>query len=167
MPQAMKKRKKLVPGQDLTISVSIKSLRNPRLDVSLPGRTSNTSILDLKQSLSEKAGVPVAKMRLILNKKVCPDSKILKDFVPEGESAVEFNVMVMGGATSAIVHTPTEEAEPAPSAVPQGSSERVGSASDEFWGDLKEYLRQRLRDEQEVKELYGIFREAWENKRKD
>ncbi|QSZ33725.1 hypothetical protein DSL72_005296 [Monilinia vaccinii-corymbosi] len=158
------KRQKLAPGQERSISVSLKSLRNPPLDFTLTGLSPNTSILNLKESLSEKEGIPVEKLRVLYNKKPVGDAKVLKEIIGEEETKAEFSIMVMGGAASAKkVEAPEKEAE-AP--VAQGTSGLESLAGEEFWGDLKAFLVQRLRDEEQGNKVYAVFKKAWEGSSK-
>ena len=89
-----------------------------------------------------------------------PDSKILKDLVGEEETRLEFSVMVLGGA--ATVKKGDEEVIPP---VAQGVSGVETLTSEEFWGDLKGFLIQRLRDEEEGEKVFGVFRKAWEGQK--
>lgn len=161
MPRPLSKRQKLAPGQERSLTVVLKSLRNPPLDVKLSSLPPNTSILYLKEQVSEKESIPVDKLRVLHKKKPVPDSKVLKDLVGEDESEVEFSVMVMGGASSVVKKGDTEAVD-AP--VAQGASGAEVLQGDEFWDDLKGFLVQRLRDEEQGEKMYGIFRNAWDRK---
>ena len=87
------------------------------------------------------------------------DSKVLRDLVGEEDvHKVEFSVMVIGGA--AVLKKSTDEVE-VPS-VAQGESGHKVLSTEEFWGDLKGFLLQRLRDEMEGEKVYTTFRKAWE-----
>ena len=91
------------------------------------------------------------------------DSKVLRDLVGEEDVAkVEFSVMVMGGA--AVLKKGMEEVD-VPS-VAQGESGHAVMGQEEFWGDLKGFLLQRLRDETEGEKVYATFRKAWEKEGK-
>jgi hypothetical protein len=79
--------------------------------------------------------------------------------VGEEETSVEFSVMIMGGAASvkqegdtlatmSMEHTPK-------------SMEIIGT--DDFWKDLKRFLTQRLKDQEEGEWACELFRKAWEN----
>ncbi|KAM3078078.1 hypothetical protein ACMFMG_002619 [Clarireedia jacksonii] len=157
MAKPFAKRQKLAPGQERSISVTLKSLRNPPLDVELSALSPNTSILNIKESLSEKEGIAVDKLKLLYKKKPVGDAKVLKEVIGEEDTEAEFSVMVMGGAAS--VKKP-ETSEKAP--VAQGPSGTEVLAGGEFWDDLKGYLVQRLRNEEQGHKVYGIFRKAWE-----
>ncbi|CAD6453436.1 f48870f1-e50a-4415-a70f-abb1a2396cc8 [Sclerotinia trifoliorum] len=158
------KRQKLAPGQERSIYVSLKSSRNPPLDVTLSALSPNTSILNLKESLSEKEGIPVEKLRILYNKKPVGDAKVLKDVIGEEETKVEFSIMVMGGAASVRkVDTPEKGAE-AP--VAQGPSGLESLAGEEFWSDLQGFLVQRLRNEEQGNKVFEVFKKAWEGSSK-
>jgi len=164
MPNPPAKRQKLAPGQERSISVSLKSARNPPLDVTLTALSPNTSILNLKESLSEKEGIPVEKLRVLYNKKPIGDAKILKELIGEEETKADFSIMVMGGAASVKKVETTEKEVDAP--VAQGPSGLENLAGDEFWGDLKGFLVQRLRDEEQGNKVYEVFKKAWEGSSK-
>ncbi|KAI2473344.1 cell-cycle control medial ring component-domain-containing protein [Annulohypoxylon bovei var. microspora] len=156
MPKTMSKRKPhaVAPGQERSLTVFVKSLRNPPLDVKLTSQTPNTSVLDIKSSVSKDSGIPVDKMKLLHKKKPIPDSKVLKDLAGEDETSVEFSVMVMGGA-AAIKNTPAH------AEVAQGPSGGEVLETKEFWDDLKGFLLQRIRDEKTAGELAETFQSAW------
>ncbi|KAI9053831.1 hypothetical protein LZ554_002779 [Drepanopeziza brunnea f. sp. 'monogermtubi'] len=135
-----------------------KSLRNPPLDVTLSSQPLSTSILSLKESLSVETSIPIAKIRLLFNKKPAPDSKVLKDLVGEDESKVEFGVMVIGGS-AALKRGGSEEVEPKVQEMGHGDEVVKTEA---FWGDLKAFLVQRLKDEGEGERLCGVFKKAVE-----
>lgn len=160
MPNPLAKKQKLAPGAERSLTVTLKSLRNPPLDISLSSQALSTSILDLKTSITSQTSIPVDKIRILFQKKPVPDSKVLKDLVGEEESKVEFSVMVLGGAAS--VKKGDEEVIPP---VAQGVSGVETLGTDEFWGDLKGFLVQRVRDEGEVQKVFGIFRKAWEGQK--
>lgn len=140
-----------------SLSVTFKSLRNPPLDISLPPQDPTTSLHTLKSHLESTSGIPASKLRLLYKKKPVPDSKILKELLSEediatGVDSLEIGVMVMGGAAS--VRTPGAQGE------------KAVVETDAFWGDLRGFLLQRIKDEKEGGELYDLFRGAWEASRK-
>jgi len=158
MPRPMAKRQKLTPGQERSLTISLKSLRNPPLDIILKSQSLLTSILDLKTEVSSQSSIPVDKIRILHKKKPVGDAKVLKDLVGEEETSVEFSIMVMGGAAS--VKREGDAVATAP--VAQGSSGSEILWADEFWEDLKGFLTQRLKDQGEGERVYGLFRNAWE-----
>jgi len=156
MPKPMSKRVKLAPGQERSLTVTIKSLRNPPLDIKLSSQSLNTSILDVKTSVSERARIPTEKLKILHNKKPVADSKVLKDLAGESDSSIEFSVMVMGGA-AAVQPAP----QPAHGETAQGQSGKDVVGTDAFWEDLRGFLLQRVRDEKTVDEMSNVFRKAW------
>lgn len=174
MPKPMSKRVNLAPGQERSVTVHVKSLRNPPLDIKLTSQPlSTTSVLDVKTAVAEQAGLLADKIKVLHKKKPVADSKVLKDLIGDEESTVEFSVMVMGGAAAAAaspaasspVATPSaaDVADPAP--VAQGESGEAVLESDAFWTDLRGFLLQRIRDEKITEELFGKFLSSWETSR--
>ncbi|TKW53397.1 hypothetical protein CTA1_11565 [Colletotrichum tanaceti] len=163
MPKPMSKPTSLAPGQERSINVTLKSLRNPPLDIKLSSQTLNTSILDIKTAVETKSRIPVDKMKLLYNKKPVADSKVLKDLLTDDQSSLEFSVMVIGGAAAI---------KPEPSPVGGGGSgqqEDIGEAAldtPEFWEDLKGFLMQRLKHEQKAEELSALWRSTWQAQKK-
>ncbi|KAI0154420.1 cell-cycle control medial ring component-domain-containing protein [Xylariaceae sp. FL1272] len=159
MPKAMSKRKPstTAPGQERSLTVTVKSLRNPPLDLRFSSQPLNTSILDIKASISKETGIAEDKIKVLHKKKPVADSKVLKDLAAGDETVVEFSVMVMGGAAA----LPKTEAQ---KDVAQGSSGTEVLESQEFWDDLKGFLMQRIRDEQVAADLTSTFHGAWKAK---
>lgn len=158
MPKPMAKRQKLAPGQERSLTISLKSLRNPPLDIVLKSQSPLTSVLELKTEVSSQSSIPVDKIRILHKKKPVGDAKVLKDLVGNEETSVEFSVMVMGGATSVKREENVQPTAP----VAQGPVGTEVLGTDEFWDDLKGFLTQRLKDQGEGERVYGLFRKAWE-----
>ncbi|RMJ07430.1 hypothetical protein BHE90_007273 [Fusarium euwallaceae] len=156
MPKAMSKPTHLAPGSERSVTVSLKSLRNPPLSIKLTSQPLDTSVLDIKNSVQKQTRIPVAKMKLLHNKKPVPDSKILKDLLGDTDMSIEFTVMVIGGAAA----IPPEEPEAAPEVLPTG---KEALETEEFWSDLKGFLMQRLKDEAQAEELSVLFRSSWQS----
>ncbi|KAG5747680.1 hypothetical protein H9Q72_009125 [Fusarium xylarioides] len=156
MPKAMSKPNNLAPGSERSITVSLKSLRNPPLSIKLTSQPLDTSILDIKANIEKQTRIPAAKTKLLHNKKPIPDSKILKDLLGETDMSIEFTVMVIGGAAA----IQPEEPEATPEAQPVGAQALQTEA---FWSDLKGFLMQRLKDEAEAERLSGLFKSSWES----
>lgn len=147
------------PGQERSIKVSLKSLRNPPLDIKLAPQPPTTSVHDIKAQVHGQTRIPVDKMKILHNKKPVSDSKVLKDIVGDSDNAIEFSIMVMGGAAA----IPPEEAPAAP-------VEATGASAletDEFWTDLNGFLMQRLKDQAQAEELSKLFKSSWESSRSD
>lgn len=152
---------KSAPGAERSLTVSLKSLRNPPLDIKLTSQDLNTSVLDLKQKVAEETSVPLDKIRLLYKKKPVVDSKVLKELVAEADgTSVEFGVMILGGAAAAVKKEETPAAD-----VAQGTSGNETVHTTEFWDDLKGFLLQRIRDEKEAGELFETFQSAYRNKK--
>lgn len=138
---------------------------------------SKTSIYDLKNSYSTATSIPHAKIKILYKKKPVTDSKSVADVLGGDAGAeVEFGVMVMGGAVASPAGTPVQsppavapsEADKGLASGPGAGAASVGPsgkeilATEEFWGDLKNFVLQRTKDEAESERLLGVFRGAWE-----
>ncbi len=163
MPKAISKRKgtSVAPGQERSLVVTVKSLRNPPLDLRLSSQTLNTSIHDVKAAVAKETGIAEDKIKILHKKKPILDSKVLKDLVGEDDTAVEFSVMVMGGAATAAAIGGKQDTQ---NEVAQGLSGADVLQTQDFWADLKGFLLQRIRDEQLAAELTSTFQEAWKAK---
>lgn len=158
MSKPMAKRQKLAPGQERSLTISLKSLRNPPLDIVLKSQSLLTSVLDLKTAVSTQSSIPIDKIRILHKKKPVGDAKVLKDLVSGEETTLEFSVMVIGGAGSVKMEGDVLLTAP----VAQGPRGAEILNTDEFWDDLKGFLTQRLKDQGEGEKIYGLFRKAWE-----
>ncbi|UKZ86096.1 uncharacterized protein TrAFT101_001936 [Trichoderma asperellum] len=169
MPTPMSKPSSLAraaPGQEPSISVSLKSLRNPPLDIALPALPLSTSVLDVKAAVQEQTRIPIDKMKLLLNKRPVVDSKVLKELrANESDRAIEFSVMVIGGA--AAIPPPEETVEDVPVSTAQADEATVEAEleSEAFWADLKGFLQQRLKAQGKGEELANLFKSSWEASR--
>ena len=146
-----------LPGQERSIKVTLKSLRNPPLDISLTSQPLTTSILDIKSQVTAQTRIPTDKMKLLHNKKPVSDSKVLKELLGDSDLKIEFSVMVIGGAAA----IPKEEEQDVKSE-PTGA---LALETPEFWSDLRGFLMQRLKDEEQAEQLSGLFKSSWESSR--
>ncbi|KAM0250897.1 hypothetical protein ACHAQJ_008431 [Trichoderma viride] len=176
MPTPMSKLPSLArpaPGQEPSISVSLKSLRNPPLDITLPALPLSTSVLDIKAAVQAQTRIPIEKMKLLLNKRPVTDSKVLKELLAkESDKTIDFSVMVLGGAAAI---PPLEEEKPAGDAMDTDAPVSTAQAdaatveadleSDAFWADLKGFLQQRLKAEAKGEELSDLFKSSWQASR--
>src|SRR5690554_1339097 len=142
MPKKMPQPRTSAAQPAKSLTVTLKSLRNPPLDVSLPPQDPSTSIHTLKSLLESDSGIPASKVRILYRKKPVPDSKVLKELLTEedvaaGVDSLELGVMVLGGAASA--RGGAAAADPAPA-----EEEKVVAETEEFWGDLRGFLLQRV-----------------------
>lgn len=186
------KRKRPTPAsgdgsQTSNISIHLKSLKTPSQSLRLEFQAPSTSVHELKTQYASRYGLPVEKVKLLHQRKPVADSKMLRELMPEGEQGgeIELSVMVMGGggggassATSAAASAGVEAQERVATSVEaplpvneagevQGGEGPVvqGNAvlrTEEFWEDLKGFLVQRLRDDEEGRRVAGVFRGAWE-----
>ena len=162
----MKRPEKVsAPGSDPAITVSLKSLKNPPLDLAVPAQPLTTSVLELKQKVVETLQIAgTDKVRLLYKKKPCSDSKSLKDLLGEDTpTTVEFSVMVIGGIPEKSVE-PSEggKADGAPAAI--GETGTTVMASTEFWNDLRGFLEQRVKDQGVAKKAALLFEEVWKER---
>ena len=96
-------------------------------------------------------------MKLLHNKKPVSDSKVLKELLGDSDLKIEFSVMVIGGAAA----IPKEEEQDMRSE-PTGA---LALETPEFWSDLRGFLMQRLKDEEQAEQLSGLFKSSWESSR--
>ncbi|KAM7222039.1 Cell-cycle control medial ring component [Rhypophila decipiens] len=171
-----------------SVKVTIKSPRNPTLELVLPTAQpiATTSMLDIKNTIYEQTCLPVEKLKILYNKKPVADTKTIKDVlgpVPaEEEAGIEFSLMVMGGAATASAAAEALAARQAAPAAPETQADADGDTvmddtaaapvvaegsgpsgaavlqTEEFWEDLKGFLMQRIRDERLAGELVGKLR---------
>ncbi|KAK4070078.1 uncharacterized protein Triagg1_6499 [Trichoderma aggressivum f. europaeum] len=173
MPTPMTKpSSRLPPGSERSIDITLKSLRNPPLDITLPATPLSTSVLDVKAAVSAQTRIPVDKMKLLLNKRPVADTKVLKELLAkEADRTIDFSVMVIGGAAA----IPPEDKAPAaeametdePVATAQADAAAVEAEleSDAFWADLGGFLQQRLKAQDKAEELSSLFRSSWQASR--
>ena len=162
MPKPMSKRSHVAPGAERSVTVTVKSARNPPLEVTLRAQTLTTSLLDIKTAVAEQASIPVEKLKLLAAKKPVPDTKVLKDVVDEGATSVELGLMVLGGAASIIKKetAPTGETETEGTSVAQGLAGSGVLETDAFWDDLRGFLQQRVRDEKLANDLVAKWKQG-------
>ncbi|KAL6801857.1 cell-cycle control medial ring component domain-containing protein [Trichoderma sp. SZMC 28012] len=172
MPTPMSKpSSRLPPGSERSISITLKSLRNPPLDITLPATPLSTSILDVKAAVNAQTRIPVEKMKLLLNKRPVADTKVLKELLAkESDRTIDFSVMVIGGAAA----IPPEEKKESAGEAMETTDEPVATAqadaavveaeleSDAFWADLSGFLQQRLKAQDKAEELSSLFRSSWQ-----
>jgi ubiquitin-like protein 4 len=161
MPHSMSRpAKPPAPGSAPSLTILLRSLRNPPLSLSLSSQRPTTSILDLKQAVASELGLGgTEKIRILHNKKPCADSKAVKDLVGEEAKEVEFGVMVIGGVPTPAGGKGDVAMEDAP--VAQGESGSVVLESKEFWQDLRGYLDQRVGGEGFAEKVVQVFEKAW------
>ncbi|KAJ5088953.1 hypothetical protein N7532_007637 [Penicillium argentinense] len=177
MPKKVKKTQ--APGSSKSINIRIKSARNPVLDFIIANAPlSTTSVQDLRDAVRGRVAdtqgnpVPLDKIKVLYHRKpVSGTSKTVAEVLadePEmlaGGKEVEFGVMIIGGAkTVDAVESQTEGAQMRDVSPPKaavGPSGREILQTDAFWNDLRGYLQQRLKDEEEANHLSMLFKNAW------
>ena len=175
-----------------TITVTLKPMKPTTPTIPLSSiDPSKTSVYDLKQQYATQASLQPAKIKILYKKKPVTDSKTLLEVIgTDAGSEVEFGVMVMAGAALGGAASPASGSTPVtspPAVAPPTESEKglasagethagtatgtagatAGSgkevvATEEFWGDLKNFVLQRTKDADESERLLGVFRGAWE-----
>ncbi|KAF2490253.1 hypothetical protein BU16DRAFT_621900 [Lophium mytilinum] len=165
-----KPRRKSPTSATSGLTITLKPLKASHPTISLPSQPLSTSVYDLKAAYAAQTSTDVAKIKVLYKKKPAPDSKTLSDFAGDGgEAGLEFGVMVMGALGGTPVGSPAVEIpqpvmgeEKEVGAVAQGPSGAEELKTEEFWGDLKGFLVQRLRDEGEGERWAKAFRGVWE-----
>lgn len=170
--------------QPQSVNVTLKALKGSD-QIQLPDQSPNTTVLDLKNHYAQKYSLDVSKIKVLLNKRPCTDLKTLKDLLSDPlPPQADFSIMLLGGAsTSSPAPTPAPASPaqqvPDPQTLPPDSAPLSEHAqaeadiiphahdtatqmlqSDEFWTDLKDFLVQRLRDEDQGERLIRLFRQA-------
>lgn len=169
-----------------TVTVTLKPMKPSAPTIPLSDiDPSKTSVYDLKQQYATQASLSAAKIKILYKKKPVTDSKTLLEAIGTDAGAdVEFGVMVMAGAAAAsspaagstpvtsppAVAPPTESEKGLASAGETSAGTVAGAsasgkevvATEEFWGDLKTFILQRIKDAEEGERLVGVFKSAWE-----
>ena len=169
MGHGMKKPDKpAAPGSAPAMTVVLRSLKNPPLDMSLPAQPLTTSVLELKQKVASELGLDsVDKIRVLHKKKPAVDSKSIKDIMGEDQGkTLELNVMIMGGMPEKSSDPPKTsiDAEMPDAPVAQGESGSPVMQSAEFWSDLQGFLMQRVRDQAVAERAAKMFAEVWKER---
>ncbi|KAL8920979.1 MAG: hypothetical protein Q9172_004266 [Xanthocarpia lactea] len=168
-----------------TITISLRSLKSPPLNLSLPSQSLSTSIFELKQKVAkELQRESTDGIKILYQRKPCSDVKTVKEVIGEegGKGGtVELGVMVVGGAAATSTMSATggekieggevgdvkmggvyEGKEEVPAAQGPSGEEVLGSA--EFWDDLRGWLMQRVRDEAKADEAWSLFKRGWDER---
>lgn len=115
---------------------------------------------DLKTAVAKEIGVEgTGNIRVLYKKRPCADSKTVKDVLGDeetGQEGVEFSIMVLGGVA--------EGEKDVKALVAQGASGEEVIVTDEFWGDLRGFLMQRIRDEATAEEMWMAFKGVWKGR---
>ena len=179
MPKEMKHT--IAPGSTKSINVNIKSARNPVLEFTIPNvPLSTTTVQDLRDAVGARVSdaqgnqVPLDKIKILYRRKpVTGTGKTVAEILadePEmlaGGKAVEFGLMIIGGAQAIGVPSQAEAAKDnvSPPKAAVGPSGAEVLQTEAFWDDLEGYLEQRLKDTDEAKHLQALFKSAWSSSR--
>ena len=172
-------------GTGATSSASTATSPTP-YSITLTGQTPKTSVYEIKVSYAQEIGVgrdtgsnateaaaavaaakkAAEKMKIFHAKKLCTDSKTLAEIVggeeklwdeSEGERKVELRVMVLGKLGAAKAENDGSEGEKPAKETGTTAVLQTG----EFWDDLRGFLAQRLKNEDDVRRTVEMFRRAW------
>lgn len=168
MPRKVKPQQ--APGASKSITIQLKSARNPTLELTLPNvPLSSTTVEDLKDAVRDRVSnsegnrVALEKIKILYKRKPVTGKSVAEILADEpdmlaGGKEIELGVMIIGGAKMV---EPTQEAEE-PGDVPKTAAEGESVVeSDDFWDDLQTYLGHRLQDDGQAKQLQELFRNAW------
>ncbi|KAF2747705.1 hypothetical protein M011DRAFT_442763 [Sporormia fimetaria CBS 119925] len=165
------------PNSPKSYTITLRPMKPTTSTISLSNITpSTTSIFDLKQSYATETSVPVSKIKILFKKRPVTDSKTVAEVVgQEASGEVEFSVMVLGGGANVASPAPSPAGEKSegekglgadagagvggPVAVGPSGKEVV--ASEAFWEDLRGFVVQRIKDEEEGNRLTDVFKAAW------
>lgn len=123
------------------------------LDVEL-----TTPISSIKADLGKKSNMFPDKLRLMLKHKVLGDAVTIAETVGEGESEVTISVMIMPGAQKPAEEPAEPKAEEKKDVI---VGEKRKAEGEEFWGELSEWLKRKVGDDEGGKRL-AVFKSAWE-----
>ncbi|CAG8403126.1 unnamed protein product [Penicillium salamii] len=179
MPKKVKSAQ--APGSSKSISVRIKSARNPVLEFAIPNAPlSTTSVQDIRDAVQSRitdtqgGQVQLEKIKILYKRKpVTGTGKTLAELLVDepailaGGKEVEIGIMVIGGAQAVEtsvsqpeVAEKQDESPPKPAVGPSGAEVLQ---TETFWDDLQGYLEQRLKDEGEAQRLKSLFKDAWKS----
>ncbi|KAJ9490465.1 hypothetical protein VN97_g2783 [Penicillium thymicola] len=178
-PMPKKVRSTQAPGSSKSITVRVKSARNPALEFLISNAPlSTTSVQDIRDAVQVRVTdarggqVPLDKIKILYKRKpVAGTGKTLAEVLADepailaGGKEVEIGVMIIGGAQvveSAVAQPEiTEKRDESPPKAAIGLSGEEVLHTEAFWDDLQGYLEQRLKDEKEANRLRFVFKEAW------
>ncbi|KAK2813914.1 hypothetical protein FQN50_000315 [Emmonsiellopsis sp. PD_5] len=191
MPKKIKRA--TVPGSSKSITVHLKSARNPVLNITLDNcAISTTTVQELKQAVQARvqttdgaAKVPLDKIKVLWKKKPAQGQMLAEVLGNDaGGKEVELGLMILGGAQLAPEPTKEEpghaakETMVAESSVPiqgaGGESEQTASqnppsraketlSKEKFWTDLEDFIRGKVQDGADASRIKDVFRKAWES----
>ncbi|OJD23415.1 hypothetical protein ACJ73_05231 [Blastomyces percursus] len=185
-PMPKKIKQTAIPGSSKSITIHLKSARNPTLHITLDNcAISSTTVRELRETVQgrvqtadheNKPGrVPLEKIKILWKKKPV-QGQTIADILGSDSTAlwrgkeIELGVMILGGATLAPA-TPKEEkvlSKDPPESLPgQGPVEHCPRAAqdvlstEEFWDDLESFMTSKVKDAAQASQIKSIFRKAW------
>ncbi|KAL6720274.1 hypothetical protein ACLMJK_002195 [Lecanora helva] len=147
-----------------TVTILLKSSKNPVMSLSLPGTDPGISVLQLKERVAKELRIEgTGKIRVLYEKKPASDIKTIKDLVGDDVGGdVELGIMVMGYKGETVQKEPEDsEMKDVDGSSVQGSGGTEVLNGEEFWSDLKQWLSHRIRDEAKAGEVFDKFRGSW------
>ncbi|KAJ5621104.1 hypothetical protein N7510_005088 [Penicillium lagena] len=176
MPKKVKSTQ--APGSSKSITVNVKSARNPALEFAIPNAPlATTSLQDIRDAVGQRVidaqgnPVPLDKIKILYRRKPVPGTgKTIAEILADepdmlaGGKAVEFGVMIIGGAQVAATQPEAADADSGDKPPPKAAVGPSGAEvlqSEAFWDDLQGFLGQRLKDDKEAKRLRAMFHNAW------
>lgn len=180
-PMPKKVKSAHAPGSSKSITVRVKSARNPALDFPITNAPlSTTSVQDIRDAVRGRVTdpqggqVPLEKIKILYKRKpVTGTGKTLAEMLVDeptilaGGKEVEIGIMIIGGAqaveSSATQPEAPEKRDESPPKPAVGPSGEEVLRTEAFWDDLQGYLEQRLKDEAEAKHLRSLFKDAWKS----
>lgn len=186
-----KTRQRIIPGTSKSITIHLKSARNPVLELTVPNApVSTTNVEDLKDAVRNRVVdgqgnmLALEKIKVLYKRKPVSgnNTKTVAEILGDepdmlsGGKEVEFGVMIIGGVGVRVVE-PEDQAETEVEKVKEAKEEQeqekqkeavsVSVAAEEvlraeaFWDDLQGFLVQRLKDDNEAKKMRALFESAW------
>jgi ubiquitin-like protein 4 len=164
----------MVPGSSKSVTIRLKSPRNPILEFSIDNvPLSTTTIQDLKDTVRERildnSGNVVAldKIKILYKKKPVAGKTVADVLADEPEALnggkeIEFGVMIIGGTNVVEPNVFGITAIEGALASASNSMPEPGVLqTDAFWEDLETFLEQRINDRLEAVRLAGLFKTTW------
>lgn len=176
MPKKVKQAQ--APGSSKSITVKVKSARNPAMEFAIPNAPlATTTVQDLRDAVrgrvvdTQSNPVPLDKIKVLYQRKpVSGTGKTIAEILADepamlaGGKEVEFGIMILGGAKTidtSNVDSAASAQETTATESPTKSSSTDELRNESFWDDLQGFLGQRLKDEGEAKQLRTLFKNAW------
>ncbi|BDD58915.1 hypothetical protein MPDQ_002312 [Monascus purpureus] len=177
-----KTRQHVVPGSSKSITIQLRSTRNPTLELTVANAPlSTTNLDDLKETVRSRVvdgqgnKIAVEKIKLLYKRKPITGKKSVGDILADepdmliGGKEVEFGIMIIGAAGARVVEAEEETEEKQKGAEEATKAKEIEGLSlsaeevlksEAFWEDLEGFLAQRIKDEDAAK-MRSLFETAW------